>query len=74
MNCIKRQFNLSAWRSGSLLMIFWFAIALPAQAFDIQRWTSPGGAKVLLVARHDNPIVDIDIAFDAGSRPFRFAD
>ena len=50
------------------MMILWLAVALPAQAFDIQRWTSSGGAKVLLVERHDNPIVDIDITFDAGSR------
>lgn len=54
--------------SGSLLAALLALAALPAQAIDIQRWTLPSGARVLLVERHENPIVDIDIAFDAGRR------
>lgn len=53
---------------GSLVVWAWLLLATPALAVDIQRWHTPEGAKVLLVARHDNPIVDIDIAFDAGAR------
>lgn len=37
--------------------------ALPACAIDIQRWRTEDGAAVLLVERHENPIVDISVAF-----------
>ncbi len=58
--------------SGSLKAL-WLAACLfvpmmTAHAIDIQSWHMDNGAKVLLVARHENPLVDIDIAFDAGSR------
>ncbi|UOO86661.1 M16 family metallopeptidase [Neisseria arctica] len=45
------------------------ALFLPtAQAVDIQRWHTPEGTQVLLVSRHENPIVDIQIDFKgAGS-------
>ncbi|MCP2041806.1 zinc protease [Neisseria sp. HSC-16F19] len=43
------------------------AAAPTAHAIDIQRWPLACGGQVLLVERHDNPIVDIDIAFHAGS-------
>lgn len=35
---------------------------------NIQSWTLQNGAKILLVERHALPIVDINVAFDAGSR------
>ena len=39
-----------------------------ALAVDIQHWTQPDGARVYFVAAHGNPIVDIRVDFDAGSR------
>ncbi|EGZ51095.1 M16 family metallopeptidase [Neisseria wadsworthii] len=39
------------------------ATALPASAIDIQRWHTADGATVLLVERHENPIVDISVGF-----------
>lgn len=42
--------------------------AAPTYQLNIQRWQLDNGAKVLLVERHGVPIVDIDVAFDAGSR------
>ena len=41
-------------------------LALPsAHALDIQRWHTAEGATVLLVERHENPIVDISVQFPA---------
>ncbi|MDO4641948.1 MAG: pitrilysin family protein [Neisseria sp.] len=37
--------------------------ALPAFAVDIQRWQTREGTTVLLVERHENPIVDIHVSF-----------
>ena len=38
---------------------------LPAAlAVDIQRWQTPSGSRVLLIERHENPIVDISVQFD----------
>ena len=39
-----------------------------AHAVEIQSWTTPQGARVLLVEAHDNPMLDVRIDFDAGSR------
>lgn len=61
MNRNLRTVSVCLW----LLLCGWM---LPAHALDIQQWQLPNGARVLLVSRHNNPIVDIDIAFDAGSR------
>ncbi|MBH5328184.1 insulinase family protein [Eikenella sp. S3360] len=51
--------------------ILLLACLLPAAALaediPIQRWQTADGTKVLLVERHENPIVDIDVAFDAGN-------
>ncbi|VEE06110.1 Peptidase M16 inactive domain [Neisseria animalis] len=41
-----------------------------AQAIDIQRWTTAEGTQVLLVARHDNPIVDMEISFKGAGSVF----
>lgn len=35
-----------------------------ARAVDIQRWQTPSGSRVLLIERHENPIVDISVQFD----------
>ena len=41
-------------------------LALPsAHALDIQRWRTAEGTTVLLVERHENPIVDISVQFPA---------
>lgn len=40
----------------------------PKNHLKIQRWQLENGAKVLLVERHELPMVDIDVAFDAGTR------
>ncbi len=47
-----------------LLPISQFGGAMEA---DIQQWTTQGGSTVLFVERHELPIVDVRIAFDAGS-------
>ncbi|MCG9027327.1 insulinase family protein [Laribacter hongkongensis] len=39
-----------------------------ASAQPIERWTQPDGARVLFVPSHQNPIIDIRIDVDAGSR------
>lgn len=50
-----------------LLLVWLLPAAALAEDIAIQRWQTADGTKVLLVERHDNPIVDIDVAFDAGS-------
>lgn len=52
--------------AGSLCALL-LAAAPAAHALDIQRWPLACGGEVLLVERHDNPMVDIDVAFHAGS-------
>ena len=42
--------------------------AAQALAVDIQHWVQPDGARVYFVAAHGNPIVDVRVDFDAGSR------
>ena len=44
------------------------ATAVKSHNINIQRWQMDNGAKVLLVERHELPLVDIDVAFDAGTR------
>lgn len=34
---------------------------------DIQRWVTPHGARVYFVENHDLPMLDVSVAFDAGS-------
>lgn len=48
--------------SAALLLL-----VLPAaHAIDIQRWRTAEGTTVLLVERHENPIVDISVQFPGG--------
>ncbi|MCW3481735.1 insulinase family protein [Neisseriaceae bacterium JH1-16] len=49
----------------ALLMLVLSGIA---QAVDIQYWQQPDGARVYFVESHDNPILDVRVDFDAGSR------
>lgn len=39
-------------------------------AADIQRWTTAEGTQILLVERHDNPIVDMEISFKGAGSVF----
>ncbi|MGD8936217.1 MAG: insulinase family protein, partial [Thiogranum sp.] len=61
-----------ARHNSPVLRGLWAAFALSyafaAQALpDIQSWKTEKGAKVLFVAAHELPIVDVRIVFDAGS-------
>jgi zinc protease len=55
-------------RRVALLLLL--AAALPARlaaAPDIRHWTTERGARVYFVAAHELPIVDVEVAFAAGS-------
>ena len=56
--------------SRSLLVLACAALPLSAHAVDIQRWHTAEGTQVLLVARHDNPIVDVQISFKGAGAAF----
>lgn len=56
------------WRAGAALLLISLGWLTPAQAVDIQRWQTAHGAKVLFVASHDNPLLDVRVDFDAGNR------
>ena len=43
-------------------------LSMLAHALEIQSWTSPQRARVLLVEAHGNPMLDVRVDFDAGSR------
>lgn len=59
----------SARTAGALLALTGGLLASPAWALlPIQHWTQPSGAKVWLVDSPGIPMVDVQIAFDAGSR------
>jgi len=56
------------------MMRFFLGVSMAAVAStggamdaDIQHWTTDNGTKVLFVERHELPIVDVRLAFDAGS-------
>ncbi|MEX0419856.1 pitrilysin family protein [Spiribacter sp. 388] len=56
------------------MMRYWLGLGLlimsatgGAMEADITQWTTEQGSEVLFVERHELPIVDIRIAFDAGS-------
>jgi len=63
---------MSAKQSYIMARRLWLVIALlfagSAQALpEIQSWTTARGAKVLYVAAHELPILDVRVVFDAGS-------
>ncbi len=58
----------SARRRSVLLLLSLALLAQPVcAALDVQRWTTPGGARVLFVETRALPIVDVSIEFPAGS-------
>lgn len=57
---------MSAKRLAAFLLAT--ATAIPAWAgLDIQRWSTPEGARVYFVENHDLPMLDVSVAFAAGS-------
>lgn len=44
------------------------ASASASAALQIQSWTQPDGARVLFVANHSIPMLDVSVQFDAGQR------
>lgn len=42
-------------------------IPMVAHAVDIQSWQLKNGAKVLFIESHQNPIVDVNVSFNAGA-------
>lgn len=50
-----------------LLAAFLIAAALPAQAIEVKRVTSPGGLEAWLVEDHTNPIIALRFAFRGGA-------
>lgn len=53
------------------LPLFAALCAVPfAQAVDIRRWQTREGTKILLVERHENPIVDMQISFKGAGSAF----
>ncbi|MBO9536580.1 pitrilysin family protein [Herbaspirillum sp.] len=54
---------------GVLLLAFGLAASVPASAaLQIQSWTQADGARVLFVANHTIPMLDVSVQFDAGQR------
>ncbi len=51
-----------------LILIFSLSVSCLAHAgVDIQHWTAPSGARVYFVESHSLPILDLEVAFAAGS-------
>ncbi|WP_019625136.1 pitrilysin family protein [Thioalkalivibrio sp. ALJT] len=53
-------------RAGWLMALVWL-LALPAQAVEIEEWTTDAGLRVLYVAAPDLPMVDLRLTFDGGA-------
>jgi zinc protease len=51
-----------------LFLFFVLASSAASATLQIQSWTLASGARVLFVENHSIPIVDLSVAFDAGSR------
>ena len=55
-------------RAGWLTALVWLlALALPAQAVEIEEWETDEGLRVLYVAAPDLPMVDLRLTFDGGA-------
>ncbi|WP_018880889.1 MULTISPECIES: pitrilysin family protein [unclassified Thioalkalivibrio] len=55
-------------RAGWLTAFVWLlALALPAQAVEIEQWETDEGLRVLYVAAPDLPMVDLRLTFDGGA-------
>ncbi len=55
--------------TATLLALTLLPLAAHA-AVNIQRWQTPEGTQVLLVERHQNPIVDVQISFKGAGSAF----
>jgi zinc protease len=53
-------------RLAALAALCWLPLTAGASP-DIVHWTTPNGARVYFVERHELPIVDLRVVFDAGS-------
>ncbi|MFJ3047508.1 M16 family metallopeptidase [Herbaspirillum chlorophenolicum] len=54
---------------GFLLLAIGLGLSMSASAaLQIQSWTQPDGARVLFVANHAIPMLDVSVQFDAGQR------
>ncbi len=62
---MKKSLRLLLLLSSSLALL----AAAPARAaLAVQSWTQPDGARVLFVANHSLPMLDVSVQFDAGQR------
>jgi zinc protease len=50
-----------------LLALSFLAVTQAWAGLDIQRWTTPQGARVYFVENHDLPMLDVNVGFSAGS-------
>ena len=51
-----------------LAFVFWTTALAAEAALPIQNWTTSSGARVFFVASRANPMLDINVDFDAGGR------
>ncbi|MFZ5483217.1 MAG: M16 family metallopeptidase [Pseudomonadota bacterium] len=49
------------------LLLAWSVAGAAWAGLDIQRWSTPQGARVVFVENHDLPMLDVSVAFAAGS-------
>lgn len=54
-------------KSLAYLLLAWSVAGAAWAGLDIQRWSTPQGARVYFVENHDLPMLDVSIAFAAGS-------
>lgn len=55
-------------RVSWILLCGFSVIAMPASAAELMRWTRSDGSRVMYIESRSNPILDIKVEFDAGSR------
>lgn len=53
--------------TAAAALLVWCALAISAQATEIQRVTSPGGIEAWLVEEHSIPLVAVEFAFRGGA-------
>ena len=67
---LKRKLETMRLFIRTLPLIVALCSAPFAHAVDIQRWRTPEGTQILLVERHENPIVDMRISFKGAGSAF----
>lgn len=60
--------RFSSRLAGLFCMVLLWLVQMPVQAAPVVSWTTKNGVKVFFVENHVIPILDISVAFDAGSR------